>query len=417
MPNSNNNSVQDKFITLENLERYNGYVYPDEMSWDEYQEIEPEAGKTYFIYDYDAGQSAEAVDVAYDNTSSELQADNVQDAIDELKDLVDQGGGGGTDTTYTLSVGTGTDVDKIILTPSTGTPDKITVPYATNAGDSQTVKGNIVPVDFEGTTAEWNALTDTQKKSYDRALIKNDYDLPDHMEAYEITYNNTPSGLSSTNVQDAIDEVNGKVITSDATISTHGLMSASDKTKLNSIATGANATTVSTSSNAQGAISVNINGTASNVGLKGIYFGRAGSINDLSTTNSVEGGSVSITIDQPFTSFSSGDRLVVFFYNEYVYDLGDADTYEVTLYVNGSSIGIPVLRSVSLIPLKVTSKLPLKQGLAYTFTYANVTPVGNCFVVNEIPDTTVKYTGTSSGWTGMTKNERKTYDIAYITND
>lgn len=83
MPNPNNNSVQDKFITLENLERYNGYVYPDEMSWDEYQEIEPEAGKTYFIYDYDAGQSTEAENISYDNTNSGLAATDVQDAIDE----------------------------------------------------------------------------------------------------------------------------------------------------------------------------------------------------------------------------------------------------------------------------------------------------------------------------------------------
>ena len=158
MPNPNNNSVQDKFITLENLERYNNYVYPGEMSWDEYQEIEPEEGKTYFIYDYDAGQSAEAVDVTYDNTSSELQADNVQDAIDELKDLVDNIED--NNTTYTLSVGTGADANKIVLTPSTGNPDKVTVPYATNAGtvNSHTVASD-VPADAVFTDTTYSDAT------------------------------------------------------------------------------------------------------------------------------------------------------------------------------------------------------------------------------------------------------------------
>ena len=39
-----------------------------------------------------------------------------------------------TNTTYTLSVGTGDDANKIVLTPSSGTANKITVPYATTSG-------------------------------------------------------------------------------------------------------------------------------------------------------------------------------------------------------------------------------------------------------------------------------------------
>lgn len=39
-------------------------------------------------------------------------------------------------TTYTLSVGTGDDASKIVLTPSSGTANKITVPYATSAGSA-----------------------------------------------------------------------------------------------------------------------------------------------------------------------------------------------------------------------------------------------------------------------------------------
>ena len=48
-------------------------------------------------------------------------------------------------TTYQLSTGTGGDANKIVLTPSSGTADKITVPYATNAGtvNSHTVNSDV----------------------------------------------------------------------------------------------------------------------------------------------------------------------------------------------------------------------------------------------------------------------------------
>lgn len=46
-------------------------------------------------------------------------------------------------TTYSLGVGTGADADKIVLTPSSGNADKITVPYASDAG---TVNGKTVAV-------------------------------------------------------------------------------------------------------------------------------------------------------------------------------------------------------------------------------------------------------------------------------
>lgn len=41
-----------------------------------------------------------------------------------------------TNTTYTLAAGTGDDANKIVLTPSSGTANKITVPYATSAGSA-----------------------------------------------------------------------------------------------------------------------------------------------------------------------------------------------------------------------------------------------------------------------------------------
>lgn len=118
-----------------------------------------------------------------------------------------------TNTTYALSVGSGDDANKVILTPSSGTANKITVPYATKASDADTVKGNIVPVDFEGTTDEWNQLTTEQKKSYDRAIFTDDYDEFVYQDADLIAYDNTNSGLSALNVQDAIDELSSDMPT------------------------------------------------------------------------------------------------------------------------------------------------------------------------------------------------------------
>ena len=66
--------------------------------------------------------------------------------------------------------------------------------------------------------------------------------------ASDITYDGTSSGLSSTNVQDAIDEVVGDIpdeladLTDD---STHRLVTDTDLNKLNGIASGANLVTFS----------------------------------------------------------------------------------------------------------------------------------------------------------------------------
>lgn len=89
-----------------------------------------------------------------------------------------------TNTTYTLSAGSGDDAQKVILTPSSGNAQKVTVPYATNAGDASTVNGKTVAVN-----------------------VPSDAVFTDTKDADNITYSNTTSGLSATNVQDAIDEL------------------------------------------------------------------------------------------------------------------------------------------------------------------------------------------------------------------
>ena len=167
--NENNSNSNDptKIITLNNLANYTDYIERKgvDITYAAYQQLTPEqkAGKTFYITDYPEDTEIDAYEVVYDNTSSSLQADDVQEAIDELKELIDQGGGGGgTDTTYTLSVGTGADADKIVLTPSTGNPDKVTVPYAINAGavNSHTVATD-VPADAVFTDTTYSNATTT----------------------------------------------------------------------------------------------------------------------------------------------------------------------------------------------------------------------------------------------------------------
>lgn len=116
-----------------------------------------------------------------------ISLDNLTRYDGKIKELIGNG-----DTTYSLSAGTGADANKIVLTPSTGNPDKVTVPYATNAG---TVNSHTVATDVPASAV----FTDT-------------------------TY-------------------------SDATTSASGLMSASDKSKMDGLGT-ASTKDVATSGNA-----------------------------------------------------------------------------------------------------------------------------------------------------------------------
>lgn len=60
---------------------------------------------------------------------------------------------------------------------------------------------------FYGTQAEWNELTTAERKVYDYAAFG---DGGGSITAMTVSYDNTESGLESTNVQGAIDEVNEK---------------------------------------------------------------------------------------------------------------------------------------------------------------------------------------------------------------
>ena len=60
---------------------------------------------------------------------------------------------------------------------------------------------------FNGTTQEWNQLSTAEKKAFDNANLSDDYDDPAAISAANVTYSNTTSHMSSTNVQGAIDEL------------------------------------------------------------------------------------------------------------------------------------------------------------------------------------------------------------------
>lgn len=86
-----------------------------------------------------------------------------------------------TNTTYSLSVGTGADADKIVLTPSSGTADTITVPYASDAG---TVNGKTVAENVPSGAV----FTDTTYESKTAASGGSDVSLVTTGEKY--TWNN-----------------------------------------------------------------------------------------------------------------------------------------------------------------------------------------------------------------------------------
>ena len=176
--------------------------------------------------------------------------------------------------TYTLTVGTGADVDKIILTSSTGDTYKITVPYAEHAGKVD----HSIEIKLNGGTTEGtdkftfdgsaSKSLDLTKSSVGLGNVDNTADADKSVSHASTADSATSAGSAtkatqdesgnnikasygaslshdSTNSNNRIDLVNksgtsiSNVTIADATTTQPGLLSTSDKTKLNGIATGA----------------------------------------------------------------------------------------------------------------------------------------------------------------------------------
>lgn len=64
-----------------------------ELTWAQFEALTPEQKASGLYYIPDAPNNGSAENVSYDNTTSELEATDVQSAIDELKEMIDEGGG------------------------------------------------------------------------------------------------------------------------------------------------------------------------------------------------------------------------------------------------------------------------------------------------------------------------------------
>ena len=190
-------------------------------------------------------------------------------------------------TTYSLAAGSGDDANKIVLTPSSGSAQKVTVPYASNAGtvNGKTVAENVpsgakftdttytgsngvslsgttfsnsgvrfiaegatngtINVNTNGSTADV-AVHGLGSLAYKSSVSKSDVGLGNvaNIDQSKAISSITRSGTTFTAT--ALDgsttsftQQDNNTTYSDATTTTSGLMSASDKVKLNGIATGA----------------------------------------------------------------------------------------------------------------------------------------------------------------------------------
>ncbi len=167
------------------------------------------------------------------------------------------------DTTYSLSPDTVN--NKITLTPSSGNPESITVPYATNAGNAATVNGKTVETSVPANAVFTDTTYSNATQSADGLMSSIDKTKLDGIatgaEVNQNSFSNVKVGdsiieaddktdtlelVAGSNVQITPDATNDKVTISatdttysDATQSVAGLMSSTDKTKLDGIATGA----------------------------------------------------------------------------------------------------------------------------------------------------------------------------------
>ena len=214
--NNNSNSEQYKLITLDNLDTYKDHIEEKniQVTRDEYTNLPSTKltdGKSYFITD-------EGV---------------------VIKNGTEYGGVSGGNTTYTLSAGTGTDANKIILTPSSGTPDKVTVPYATNSGtvNGKTVEAN-VPSGAVFTDTTYGLTADTTNNKI--TLTPSTGSAQSITVPYATSAGNAGTVNSHTVAKDVPSDAKFTDTTySNATTAVAGLMSTSDKSKLDGVASGA----------------------------------------------------------------------------------------------------------------------------------------------------------------------------------
>ena len=152
-----------------------------------------------------------AAGVSYDNTTSGLTADDVQEAIDEL---AAGAGGGGVDpatiapveTTTTATVahplGSIFYLNDVLYRALSDIAIGGTINTASGGNATQTSVAQNFKRTVTLTSAEYAQLSAAEKTADIVYIITDDNAIP----ADDVDYDNTTSGLSATNVQDAIDE-------------------------------------------------------------------------------------------------------------------------------------------------------------------------------------------------------------------
>lgn len=172
----------------------------------------------------------EAFEVPYDNTTSGLAADDVQEAIDEVEGRVDQNETNITDIQnditnlegnqhdpVTLNIDTATQdsanlsTQELQLNPATQTTYGVMTPAdklkLDNLSDTDDQVASEVPVTPTGNISS----TDVQAALEELQTDIDNFVDSDNQEAFEVPYDNTTSGLTADDVQEAIDELDANI--------------------------------------------------------------------------------------------------------------------------------------------------------------------------------------------------------------
>lgn len=211
-----------------NVETYRSLT---QAEYDELSYEEKHSGIVYFITD-GATDHIAASSIRYDNSGTHIASTSVQGAIDALDAMLGAIGDGDLSELESIISNAEVVLDEVqpILPASSGTTGQVLTKTASGAdwqdatgggGTVDSVNGvapdgnKNVQIDVELTQAEYNALP-TSKNSdninyYITDGIASESSI--NLGANAIVYNNTTSGLTATNAQDAIDELNTTVDT------------------------------------------------------------------------------------------------------------------------------------------------------------------------------------------------------------
>lgn len=333
-------------------------------------------GTNFIMNDVQEGGASTAADVSYDNTSSGMTADDVQEAIDELKGDIDN-----------LP-------EPMVFKGSLGTGGTITTLPTASAEN----KGYVYKVITDGTYAS-------------QAAKVGDTFISDGSAWVLIPSGDEPSGTVTSVGLSAGDGigVSGSPITTSGTITV-------TNTGVRSISSGS----------VKGTIRVNTNGVNSNVNPEGIFFGIDQQQDGTWSNPTVyDSASVHVYTYSPLPyGFVPGDKVIVFLYNQYQNTTDSQQYYDLNLTFNDDETSYPVYytgQDGNQLPVifDTAKSVKLVSGKAYTFTFVR----GNMFeemyfLIDDLFLSPVTFIGTTAQWNDVDNRGHKAlYDMAILTDD